>query len=153
MTRLINLGLLGLILVVAWIAPVDWASAQEEQPSNPVYIVQEGDTLWGIAQRFGIPWEDLARENDISDPGQLVAGVELVIPGLQGVDGVLTTESIPFGESLRSLTRRYQVPVESLILLNHITSPGELYIGGNIIVPQSSLNAGPGERVSIARGE
>jgi LysM repeat protein len=129
------------------------AMAQDEQPAGPVYVVQEGDTLWDIALRFGIPWEELAQENDIGDPGQLKAGVQLVLPGLEGVEGVLTTESIPFGENFRSLVRRYKVPAESLIRLNHITSPGELYIGENLIIPQNSLDAGGGERVTLAPGQ
>jgi murein DD-endopeptidase MepM/ murein hydrolase activator NlpD len=153
MARRIKNGLLGLILAISWLGSTDLAVAQDEQPAGPVYVVQEGDTLWDIALRFGIPWEDLARENDLSDPSQLKAGVQLVLPGLEGVDGVLTTESIPFGVNFRSLVRRYQVPPESLIRLNHITSRGELFIGGNIIIPQDSLDAGEGERVALAPGQ
>jgi murein DD-endopeptidase MepM/ murein hydrolase activator NlpD len=151
--RCIRTGLLCLFLAGSWISPLGRAVAQDEEPEGPVYVVQEGDTLWGIAQRFGVSWEDLAQENGISDPGQLAAGVELVIPGLQGVEGRLTTIRVPFGENFRSLIRRYQVPAEAMIRLNHVTSLGELYIGGNIIVPQDGLEAAPGERVALAAGE
>jgi murein DD-endopeptidase MepM/ murein hydrolase activator NlpD len=152
MARLFKTGLICLSLAAFWLSPLHQAAAQDAGPAGPVYVVQEGDTLWGIAQRFGISWEDLANENDISDPGQIVAGVELIIPGLQGVDGVLTTVGVPFGENFRSLTRRYNIPVESMIRLNHITSPGELYLGGNIIVPQSSLDSSIGDRISLTSG-
>jgi murein DD-endopeptidase MepM/ murein hydrolase activator NlpD len=157
MARWMISKLVGLMVVVLLLFPLLFhlgvVNAQDEQPAGPVYLVQEGDTLWDIAQRFGVPWEDLARENDITDPGQLTAGDELIIPGLQGVNGILTTEAIPFGENLRSLTRRYRVPAESLIRLNHITSQGELFIGGNLIIPQNSLDSDADGRISLAAGE
>ena len=92
------------------------SQAQEEQPSGPVYIVQEGDTLWEIALRFGVTLEQLARENGISDPSQLSAGDELIIPGIQGAGGVLVTEAVALGENIRSLSRRYQVPEQQMRL-------------------------------------
>ena len=60
-----------LLLAISLIPVGNPAHAQEGEPSGPVYIVQEGDTLWDIAQRFGVPWEDLAWENEIDDPGHL----------------------------------------------------------------------------------
>ena len=60
-----------LILLISIVPAVEVTQAQEDLPEGPIYIIQDGDTLWEIAQRFGIPWEELARVNDISDPGQL----------------------------------------------------------------------------------
>ncbi len=91
------------------LSPVELASGQEEQPRGPVYIVQEDDTLWDIARRFGVSWDDLISYNNITDPNLISPGIEIVIPGLEGVEGVLVTKTVPYGESLRSLSRRYQV--------------------------------------------
>ena len=60
-----------LVAAISIFTAVEITSAQEDLPEGAIYIVQEGDTLWDIAQRFGIPWEDLVRANGISDPGQL----------------------------------------------------------------------------------
>lgn len=127
--------------------------AQEEQPNGPVYIVQEGDTLWDIAQRFGVPWEDLARVNEITDPGQLSAGDELVIPGIEGARGVLITTQVPLGESIRSLSRSYHLTQETITLLNHITSPTELYSGYNLVIPEKSQEENLVDRLALARGQ
>jgi LysM repeat protein len=45
--------------------------------------VREGDTLSGIAARFGVSEEAILAENPRSDPNRLLAGEELVIPAAQ----------------------------------------------------------------------
>jgi murein DD-endopeptidase MepM/ murein hydrolase activator NlpD len=146
--------IIAILLVVIPLIPGEIAArAQEAEPSGPVYIVQEGDTLWDIAQRFGVPWEDLAQENEISDPGQLSAGDELVIPGYAGAAGVLVTTQVPFGENLRSLSRRYHLPQESIIRLNHLTSPAELYRGYDLVIPESNQVDLLVDRLAISGGQ
>lgn len=44
------------------------------------YTVKAGDTLSGIAQRFGVPMDAIAKANNLSDPNRLQIGQELVIP-------------------------------------------------------------------------
>jgi murein DD-endopeptidase MepM/ murein hydrolase activator NlpD len=141
------------VLAIALIPNDGITSAQEEEPSAPVYIVQEGDTLWDIAQRFGIPLEDLAQENGISDPGQLSAGDELVIPGMDGTMGVLITAQVPLGENIRSLSRRYNIPQETIILLNQLTSPAELYRGYNLVIPEKEQEKLMLDRLALASGQ
>ena len=149
--------LIRIAFLVGLFLPASIATAQEEAPSEapqgPVYIVQPGDTLWDIAARFGVPWDELARANGISDASQLAAGDELVIPGIQGIEGLLVTESIPFGENLTSLSRRYQVPEEILVRLNHLSNPARLYSGSSLIVPEDRVTGNPGKRASLSAGE
>jgi len=105
------------------------------QANGPVYIVQPGDTLSFIASRFNVTISDLVAANPTLDPNVLSEGQQLVIPGLEGVTGVLETEIISFGDSLRSLSRRTQVEDEQLKKLNRLVSPTELYVGISLIVP------------------
>lgn len=106
------------------------------QASGPVYIVQPGDTLWSIAVRFNVTLDELIAANSNVDPNLLAEGQQLVIPGLEGLTGVLDTEVVGFGDSLRGLTRRNQVPIPLLQKLNRIVSPSELYVGVSLIIPQ-----------------
>lgn len=46
-----------------------------------VYVVQRGDSLWGIGRRYGVSAEELARINQLSDPAKLVPGLALFVPG------------------------------------------------------------------------
>jgi murein DD-endopeptidase MepM/ murein hydrolase activator NlpD len=123
------------------------------QASGPVYIVQSGDTLSYIASRFNVTLNELMAANPALDPNLLAQGQQIVIPGLEGVSGILETEIITFGDSLRSLSRRTQVSDEQLIKLNRLISPTELYVGISLIIPKQDnqqelntrINAGVGE--------
>lgn len=44
------------------------------------YVVQPGDTLTSIADRFDVSLEDLMRANDLSDPDYVQVGQQLIIP-------------------------------------------------------------------------
>jgi LysM repeat protein len=50
------------------------------QVPRTTYVVHPGDTLLGIAKFYGIPLEDLMRENGITDASKIVAGQTLIIP-------------------------------------------------------------------------
>ena len=62
---------ISLFLIVVWIYPANYGFAQVGQPEGPVYFVQEGDTLWDIARRFGVSVEELELYNGITDAGQI----------------------------------------------------------------------------------
>ena len=142
---------LAVILSLALYSP---ATAQDEGQDEPYYIVQEGDSLWEIAARFGITVDDLQQANNISDPGQVVSGARLVIPGLSSVNGQLDTINVAYGETLRSLSRRYGLSESTFGRLNRFVSPAELYAGATLIVPltenqSSSFSA----RANLASGQ
>lgn len=48
--------------------------------TRTIYIVQRGDTLGEIAERFGVSLADLARANNIDNINIIEVGDELVIP-------------------------------------------------------------------------
>jgi murein DD-endopeptidase MepM/ murein hydrolase activator NlpD len=139
-----------LTLIVASALLVQPVSAQS---NGPVYIVQAGDTLSYIASRFNVTLDDLETANPNIDPNTLAPGQELVIPGLEGVTGVLDTEIISFGDSLRSLSRRTQVSDEQLIRLNRLVSPSELYVGTSLILPTQQNQTTLNTRFTASSGE
>jgi murein DD-endopeptidase MepM/ murein hydrolase activator NlpD len=141
-----------LIVALALLWPAAIVGAQDQQPDGPVYIVQDGDSLWDIALRFGVSLDALEQANGITDPNQIGVGARLVIPGLEGIQGVLTTEDVPFGENLKSLSRRYQVPEDILIRLNHLTSPEELYAGASLIIPDQNAQTQATTRTELNSG-
>src|SRR5262245_55021555 len=47
-----------------------------------LYVVQQGDTLGGLAEDFGTTVEDLMAANGLTDPNAIQAGQTLIIPSL-----------------------------------------------------------------------
>ena len=46
-----------------------------------IYVVRGGDSLYGIARRYGTDAAELARINQLNDPARLVPGMALLVPG------------------------------------------------------------------------
>ncbi len=139
--------LIGLLL--AFVRPS--AAMPTSQEEGPTYIIQEGDTLNEIAIRFGISLEEILSANQIENPNTLFIGQQILIPGLDGITGTLTSEILPLGMSLAALARQNQVEQEDLVLLNRMTSPAEMIAGATFIVPinegQDQLIPHPGMSV------
>lgn len=123
------------------------------QASGPLYVVQPGDTLSSIANRFNVTLNELMTANPAVDPNLLAQGQQIVIPGLEGITGILDTEVIAFGDSLRSLSRRTQASDEQLIKLNRLVSPTELYVGISLIIPKQEGQNEISTRTNIGAGE
>jgi murein DD-endopeptidase MepM/ murein hydrolase activator NlpD len=144
-----RLSLLVLFIIALTVVPRPVSA----QAGGPVYIVQPGDTLSFIASRFNLAMNELITANPSIDPNFLAQGQEIVIPGLEGVTGVLETEVIGFGDSLRSLSRRTQIPDDQLKKLNRLVSPTELYIGVGVILPVEEGQNTLTTHMSPAQGE
>ncbi len=59
----------------------------------------------------------------------------MIIPGLEGISGLLISETIQYGTSLKTLSRQYQTNLDNLIVLNHLTSPSETITGVDFLIP------------------
>lgn len=144
---------ISLFVIFILLLPTGAARAQDTQPNGPVYIVQEGDSVWTIAARFHLSTTELAQANGIGNADQISTGQHLLIPGLEGVQGILTTETVPYGETLKSLSLRYDISPKMLRRLNRITSPGEVYAGYSLIIAQNNGAAQVGKRTTLAAGQ
>jgi len=68
------------------VASLSWpVGATMPPPTQPTYyIVQPGDTLFEIAQRFSIDMDLLLQANQLNDANVILVGVPLAIPGSDG---------------------------------------------------------------------
>ncbi len=130
-----SISLLISIAIISLLTPETVVKAQDGGQDEPYYIVRPGDSLWEIATRFGVTVDDLEQANGIRDPGQLKIGMHLLIPGLQGIHGQVDTTIVAYGETLRSLSRRYGLQESDIGLSNRIIDPAELYAGAGLIIP------------------
>ncbi len=108
----------------------------DDDNSLPRYIVQSGDSLGVIALQFGVSVDDLIKANSLADANAITAGDALIIPGLEGISGILTEEVAGLGQNIRTLVIQNNISAENLIKLNHLSSPSGFYAGAGVIVPQ-----------------
>jgi LysM repeat protein len=60
-----------------------FSSVRQPTPTPAaLYIVQAGDTLSGLAERFGSTVDEIAAANGLTDPDALQPGQALIIPSL-----------------------------------------------------------------------
>ena len=76
----------GLVLAVVMSMSLIGPAVQSAGAASETYVVQSGDTLWGIASTHGVRVVDLAAANGLSLGDLLYVGQELVIPGGQATE-------------------------------------------------------------------
>lgn len=62
------------LLIVQVLSVGAFAETTEE------YLIQQGDVLWRIAEKFGLTWSELAEYNNLANPNLIYAGDTLMIP-------------------------------------------------------------------------
>lgn len=96
-----------------------------------IYIVQKGDTLNKIAAEFGTTATAIAVENNIKNINLIYVGQRLIIP-THRYDLNHTIYKIQWGDTLWSISRRYGVPIATIVRLNRIKNPNLIYAGSTI---------------------
>ena len=118
---------------------VDAASVKANftQPvSYQTYKVRSGDTISGIAKKFGLTnISTLISVNDIGNVRQLAAGQKLKIPS---IDGIIYT--VKKGDSLSSITEKYKISLEQLLDVNELNSE-TLTAGQQLFLPGAAMDA------------
>jgi LysM repeat protein len=109
-------------------------------PINTIgYVVQFGDSLAGIAQRYGTTVEMLAQLNGIVNVNNLRAGQRLIVP----VNGAVATAAPPSGErytvqlgdSLYTIALKYGVSIRDIVRVNNIRNINLILPGQVLVIP------------------
>jgi LysM repeat protein len=103
------------------------------------HVVRTGETLAGIASRYGIAVEQLAEANGITDPSRIYIGTRLSLTGDSYVaeeagSGSGSTHTVAPGETLGSIARRYGVDVDELARANGISNPNRIQVGQSLTI-------------------
>ncbi len=105
-------------------------------PQVTVHIVSFGETLFSIAQAYGVSWEALAEANGLTYPYLIYVEEELVIPEAGEVTPVAgQVYVVQYGDTLFSIAQAYGTSVEVLAEANGLTSPYIIYMGQRLVIP------------------
>jgi len=116
------------------------------QAAENSHTVQQGDSLTGIAARYGLTVSALAQANGISNTNNIYAGQSLKVPGAtsdnsnNGVSALTTGEAaylVQAGESLSVIAARYNVSVSQLAAANKLSALSYVYIGQTLKIPDA----------------
>ena len=94
-----------------------WYSVSKKGP----YKVKRGDTIGGIARKYGVSQKALMRANNIRDARKMRIGQTLKIPTSasgSSSNGSRRTHTVRSGENLSLIAKKYGVTVSALKRLN-----------------------------------
>ncbi len=97
---------------------------------NIDYIVQAGDTLGGIAQKFDITVNTILWSNNLTWKSTIKPGTKIVILPASGL-----SYTIQKGDNLNTVAKKYQSELEKILSYNNLASAADIKIGDSIFIP------------------
>lgn len=100
--------------------------------NTTTYTVKSGDTLSGIASKFGTTYQKIVADNGISNPNLIYPGQVLKIKGTSGtntVQNTIKTYTVKSGDTLSGIATKYGTTYQELARKNNIANPNVIYPG------------------------
>lgn len=133
-------------------------------PSGPVtYIVESGDTLFSIAEQFGISIDQLLAYNpEITDPNNIPIGSQIIIPAADAplpsptalptnlAPGARIQYVVVTGDTLQSIAAQVNSTAEAIAAASKILVTDVLFVGKILVVPVNIATPTPTSRVPSA---
>ncbi|OLE74732.1 MAG: hypothetical protein AUG12_00725 [Acidobacteria bacterium 13_1_20CM_2_57_8] len=129
------------------------------------HVVRKGDTLGGIATKYGTTGDELAQANNLGAKRVLRAGQSLIIP-MSGISPIVKVASgakstspvktvtyvVRRGDTLAGIATRFHTSADKLKTLNHLSST-HLTVGKKLLVTQTAQTASRKVVHQVRQGE
>lgn len=101
------------------------------RPQTPiVYEVAPGDTITGLAERFGVDTETIVNTNRLANADRISVGDELTILPVSGV-----VYKVEAGDTLEGIAAAFRVDLGPIIDFNYLENADFITIGKELIIP------------------
>ncbi|MDT2437293.1 LysM peptidoglycan-binding domain-containing protein [Enterococcus avium] len=118
--------------VMSWINKKDVEIVQTTStaPSTAsIHVVRSGETLSGIASKYGTTYQNLANLNGLSNPNYIYVGQQLKVSGTASASRSYTVRS---GDNLSSIASKLGTTYQALAQKNGLSNPNLIYPGQNL---------------------
>ncbi len=106
-----------------------------------IHVVKPGDTLFSLSMEYDVPMSQIALDNGLEAPNQLVSGQALVIRFPQ------VTHVVQPGDTLSSIARQYGVSLRALYQNNPILGGrDQIWLGETLVI---SYRQRPGPSILV----
>ena len=107
---------------------------EDDQRAIMEYVVEQGDTVAGVAEKFGISADTILWANDLSSAAQIKAGQILVILPVSGV-----VHNVADGDTVSTVAQKYQAKTADIVAFNKLSDEADVYIGDTLIIPAGKM--------------
>ncbi|MBU2488597.1 MAG: LysM peptidoglycan-binding domain-containing protein, partial [Proteobacteria bacterium] len=110
--------------------------ALAKQDATPIkHVVQRGDSLWNLAQRYGTTVAAIQKANGLSGSSLLI-GQKLTVPGGKGVpaDKASRTYVVRIGDCPASIAGKHNMDLIRFLAVNGLSSRSKIYPGQKLSV-------------------
>lgn len=102
------------------------------------YIVESGDTLSSIAQKFNVSVNTILWANNLTQASTIKPGQKLIIPPVSGV-----IHYVKAGDTVSEIAKKYKVKTEEIISFNELSNENDIFSGDILIVPNGIISSVP----------
>ncbi|MCQ4960909.1 LysM peptidoglycan-binding domain-containing protein, partial [Enterococcus avium] len=116
--------------IMSWINRKDveilQTTTQTPSTTTSTHIVRSGETLSGIATKYGTTYQALASLNGLANPNYIYIGQQLKVSGTASISRIYT---VNYGETLSDIAAKLGTTYQALAQKNGISNPNLIYLG------------------------
>jgi len=127
-----------------------------ENTEPTIYTVKAGDNLWNISRKYGVSVAVITDINNLGDKDLLSPGQKIEIPAIGGgvsnsnqkQEPTIVNYTVVKGDTLWSISKRYDVKMSSIISTNNLKEISRLSIGQKLKLTITNMDIAKAEGYS-----